>query len=876
MSVAPNRIFTVDATPSSAKAEFRQLAIVKNSPCSYPSQLGRIIALTDNYFAYIVKRKTVRIVSRQNAKSALWDGLEERRILEMTALASSVDVFAVIFESGHLVLLSPSSGPDSVTLQASIAAETPAKGAWFSRIAASPDGTALAALVVSPNTDHPGFNPSTHTVHATTEDHSVHGGNANVTNAQLQAKMHQQTNGVENGEYSYSIVVYSVHGTTTLARRGSTGLSSPMIPTGAGNGLWTDVSFSKDGRLLAMVNTAGTLEIRDADTLAISFRYPRLGALFSVKFTRDTDCVVLGEAPSAGNNNSGCAKLFHYPTGHTLSKLLFTVAGQSKPLLWVPDTDETGQCVVVWSPNHPVIAVLTLSGSGSSLSFAAQQARTVTLEQPAISVFSIFKILDGGAGARTGLFVMTNSSFGLNSVTLQLSTSQLSSPTNLGTSSSPAPVFAAAPSPSPAPSVTAPGSGSSSAGAMNSPVPNPMPSSAAIGSGTPSLLSSAIPSILSTMFAAASISGAAGSQSPLTSSGGSAPASSVLSSGAGSSVGATGALNGPVSSQSGLAGSAHSSVAPGGPVSYLPLSAPPAASIPPPIFSSLQNSSVSQSPESAAMSSSSSWKNRPAASSAGVSTADIELLIDKRVNAYMESFQTRAIDSLKASFRQVFTETMVPSLESSVQRMFSQISTALQSGLSEEFEQFRSSAMVEIQSSVQNSVNHAVSNAFAALNKNLNSQRASTSGPAVAVQEKMDPATVVQRALDAQDFQTAFSTALSSNNLQFVIKTCSKCSAETVLASGVLAQPIVFSLLHQLCVDLTTETALKIEWIENALSVLEEPNDKLLGKARPVLTKSLENLRAANASILAMGGKTLKSYRIIMKLLPPLCVGSSQ
>jgi enhancer of mRNA-decapping protein 4 len=112
----------------------------------------------------------------------------------------------------------------------------------------------------------------------------------------------------------------------------------------------------------------------------------------------------------------------------------------------------------------------------------------------------------------------------------------------------------------------------------------------------------------------------------------------------------------------------------------------------------------------------------------------------------------------------------------------------------------------------------------------------------------MDPTVALGAAVDAGDFEGAFTKALGLSSVDLVAWTCSRAEArrEAIFSSApvALSQGVLLSLAQQLSSDLEEEPELKIAWIRDAALAIDPSDAALAAHMRPILEAVFAGLHA--------------------------------
>ena len=116
------------------------------------------------------------------------------------------------------------------------------------------------------------------------------------------------------------------------------------------------------------------------------------------------------------------------------------------------------------------------------------------------------------------------------------------------------------------------------------------------------------------------------------------------------------------------------------------------------------------------------------------------------------------------------------------------------------------------------------------------------------LESRMDPTVALGAAVDAGDFEGAFTKALGLSSVDLVAWTCSRAEArrEAIFSSApvALSQGVLLSLAQQLSSDLEEEPELKIAWIRDAALAIDPSDAALAAHMRPILEAVFAGLHA--------------------------------
>jgi hypothetical protein len=246
--------------------------------------------------------------------------------------------------------------------------------------------------------------------------------------------------------------------------------------------------------------------------------------------------------------------------------------------------------------------------------------------------------------------------------------------------------------------------------------------------------------------------------------------------------------------------------------------------------------------------------------------------LKKSVTQTLNTTEAQGLDKKNANLLQKtvaesFEKSFVPQITQSVSIMFQQISKAFDEGLNKRFDDLQSKEMARISQlsqSLQKSVSDAVSDIPKGVNHHHHSSEEKTSKkssnntsggnvPVVAeVVQPKPPNTIelfanVQKLMNSKNYEEAFSVTLTARNLELLSKVCSSTAPQTVLRSGSLSMATILCLIQQLGFDLTSEVALKLSWLNEALVQVDSKEKTAAQHGPKILVKLKQNLEKVNA-----------------------------
>lgn len=240
-------------------------------------------------------------------------------------------------------------------------------------------------------------------------------------------------------------------------------------------------------------------------------------------------------------------------------------------------------------------------------------------------------------------------------------------------------------------------------------------------------------------------------------------------------------------------------------------------------------------------------------------------------------------EPMGASFKQCFAEQLIPAFQSATQRMFTQITEALQKSLaaneagatsSEATLQQLSALQKELQSFSR--VAGSLSGRLEAIEKQISTLGTpappmSSGGGAGGVPDdfaklKRDLCELVGR----KDYDNAFQKALSASNLEMVVWLCSESVLDDIFdpIPPLLSPTVQLCLMQQLGFRLEEDTALKLEWLKQISLVFKPHEPEIAAYVGGVLEQLHKSLQAAAPQITRQSDA--KELRFVLKAVRQL------
>ena len=250
--------------------------------------------------------------------------------------------------------------------------------------------------------------------------------------------------------------------------------------------------------------------------------------------------------------------------------------------------------------------------------------------------------------------------------------------------------------------------------------------------------------------------------------------------------------------------------------------------------------------------------------------------MDKAVKSSADKVVAGIKPALQESFKASFQASIIPAFESSCQAMFSQIHATFERGQAQQTkaESAQEAALAKLQS---------LQSAAESLTGKLQQLGTAASAPSPAGQAPATPAAAAQAAppqesleqlavrlttlVSQEKYDEVFSQVLSRSDLALVTWLCKKTDPRIVFGKKSLTAPVVLSLVQQLGFDLKSDSALKVQWLRDAVASLD-PKDPVVGSHVPVILRDLQlKLAAMERSPAEFPVSQENDFRLLMHVL---------
>lgn len=190
-------------------------------------------------------------------------------------------------------------------------------------------------------------------------------------------------------------------------------------------------------------------------------------------------------------------------------------------------------------------------------------------------------------------------------------------------------------------------------------------------------------------------------------------------------------------------------------------------------------------------------------------------------------------EPVRDSFRECFQASIIPSFQAATQKMLGQINTTITKQMS---------ARDELTNQIQRMQSQltALTQTVASLTETLSKQASFTSDVTItAVPKQETDAEQLLKLVEASDYDGAFEKALSAQNLDLVYFVCQQTESSVVLdnASPTLSSMTLLCLIQQLGSNMSNHLTMKLDWLRDALLVLDTTDESIVSLMPQVLSQ---------------------------------------
>ncbi|XP_065065169.1 enhancer of mRNA-decapping protein 4-like isoform X3 [Rhopilema esculentum] len=306
---------------------------------------------------------------------------------------------------------------------------------------------------------------------------------------------------------------------------------------------------------------------------------------------------------------------------------------------------------------------------------------------------------------------------------------------------------------------------------------------------------------------------------------------------------------------------------------------------------------------------------------------EVEAMVASK-QAVVESLEFSATavleNTLPNAYRNAFEKVLIPSFEDSCRQMFLQISREFEKGTRSHFERMESyfdsrkqkdlqsrdqvlkqlqglgqtfqdtadrltgienNLLVVMEKQIKDLVNELKKDVVSHLDKSMHQMREeliSIGGMASAKETSgysEDPFDQLNKNIESLDYNNAFTIALNAGDLNMVLYVCQRVDAEDLFSKkgNALSQPVILSLIQQLSAELTIETDLKVNYLSEAITALDQ-KDEITAEHMPRVLENL-SIQVNNATTLLKetepSNQFIKSLKVLRQLVKAALKGAA-
>lgn len=228
--------------------------------------------------------------------------------------------------------------------------------------------------------------------------------------------------------------------------------------------------------------------------------------------------------------------------------------------------------------------------------------------------------------------------------------------------------------------------------------------------------------------------------------------------------------------------------------------------------------------------------------------ASLESSLPEQMQSGVSDMVDRVVDEVRQpvreSFKECFRDIIIPSFQAATQKMFEQIHEHVLKGAT-------ASTVAGRQGAVDGEITaqlKQLTSLVDGLSRKVDRLQAGAANGHVPEEEPLTQEKRQQESLlmllCARDYEEAFKFALGAQNIGLVAFACEQCEPRDVLSTRPpqLSQMIILCLVQQLGVDLSTNLPLKINWLQQALLVMNPRDPAIVGFVGTVLHETQVSL----------------------------------
>jgi len=217
-------------------------------------------------------------------------------------------------------------------------------------------------------------------------------------------------------------------------------------------------------------------------------------------------------------------------------------------------------------------------------------------------------------------------------------------------------------------------------------------------------------------------------------------------------------------------------------------------------------------------------------------------------NTVASSLREPIVDSFLATMREV----MIPAYESGTRQMMEQISSSIETNLASNQKNDESTAkMMEAMSTRMDAMGKTIEVLLKAVATMATKQNVGSTAESVVNTSKEDELKRIDQLIQSEDYEAAFTKALSASKPELAVYACKLSDLSTVIEGDtpLLSQPIMLCLMQQLGADLSQNDDLnmKIAWLQSVAVTLDPNDDSIKKHVKGVCQQLVSNLQVKMA-----------------------------
>jgi hypothetical protein len=217
-------------------------------------------------------------------------------------------------------------------------------------------------------------------------------------------------------------------------------------------------------------------------------------------------------------------------------------------------------------------------------------------------------------------------------------------------------------------------------------------------------------------------------------------------------------------------------------------------------------------------------------------------------NSVVSSLREPIVDSFLATMREV----MIPAYESGTRQMMEQISSSIETNLASNQKNDESTAkMMEAMSTRMDAMGKTIEVLLKAVATMATKQNVGSTAESVVNTSKEDELKRIDQLIQSEDYEAAFTKALSASKPELAVYACKLSDLSTVIEGDtpLLSQPIMLCLMQQLGADLSQNDDLnmKIAWLQSVAVTLDPNDDSIKKHVKGVCQQLVSNLQVKMA-----------------------------